>query len=102
MRLNYYAVQALLARVYWWASANESEPNAEQYKQLAIEHALVVINSQKFPFVDKSLVLGSPENPDRILYTECIFSLTHTSRGLLFKNNNDPQLLPRPVSPTDP
>lgn len=102
LRLNYYAVQALLARVYWWASANESEPNAEQYKQLAIEHALVVINSQKFPFVDKSLVLGSPENPDRIFYTECIFSLTHTSRGLLFKNNNDPQLLPRPVLTMDP
>lgn len=102
LRLNYYAVQALLSRVYWWASANTEDENYSEYVRLAIEHAMTVINSRKFPFVDKSLVLGSPENPDRIFYTECIFSLTNTSRGLLFKNNNDPQLLPKPVLTMDP
>ena len=97
LRLNYYAVQALLARVYYYAAADESNGEmATYYTQEAINHARTVIESQKFPFVDRSLVLGSPDNPDRIFYTECIFSLTHTSRGQMFKTNFDPQLNPRP------
>ena len=96
LRLNYYAVQALLARVYYYAAADESDANAADYAQQAMKHARTVIDSQKFPFVDRSLVLGSPDNPDRIFHTECIFALTNTSRGQLFKTNFDPQLNPRP------
>ena len=96
LRLNYYAVQALLARVYYYASADDASPNAADYAQKAMKHARTVIESQKFPFVDRSLVLGSPDNPDRIFHTECIFALTNTSRGQLFKTNFDPQLNPRP------
>lgn len=96
LRLNYYAVQALLARVYYYAAADNSDANAAEYVREAMRHARTVIDSQKFPFVDRSLVLGSPDNPDRIFHTECIFALTNTSRGQLFKTNFDPQLNPKP------
>lgn len=96
LRLNYYAVHALMARVCYYAAADETSEKADYYAQEAIAHARTVIDSRRFPFVDRALVLGSPDNPDRIFHTECIFSLTNTSRGLLFKNNFDPQLNPRP------
>lgn len=96
LRLNYYAVQALLARVYYYAASDESSENTPQYVEKAIACADAVISSQKFPFVDRSLVLGSPENPDRIFHTECIFALTNANRGQLFKVNFDPSLVPRP------
>lgn len=90
LRLNYYAVEALLARVNLYIG-NKSE---------AYKYAVDVIRSSDsgiFPFVDKSLVTGSPSDPDRIFSSEVLFGLTNTSRGKLFTNYFDPSRLPNYV-----
>ena len=50
-----------------------------------------------FPFVDKNLVTGSPDDPDRIFSSEVIFALTHSQRNKLFKNYFDPSRIPNYV-----
>ena len=65
LRLNYYAVSALLARVNLYAGQ----------KQDALTYAVEVIrasNNGIFPFVDRSLVVGNPEDPDRIFSSEVV------------------------------
>ena len=47
-----------------------------------------------FPFVDKSLVTGSPEDPDRIFSSEVIFALSHSQRNTIFKDYYDPSRIP--------
>lgn len=90
LRLNYYAVEALLARVQLYIG-NKSE--AYKYATDVIKAADAGI----FPFVDKSLVTGSPADPDRIFSSEILFALTNTSRGKLFSNYFDPSRLPNYV-----
>lgn len=90
LRLNYYAVTALLARVCLYAGETK---DAFTYATDVIRAA----NAGIFPFVDKSLVTGSPDAPDRIFSSEVIFALTHTSRGQLFKNFFDPGRIPNYV-----
>lgn len=90
LRLNYYAVEALLARVYLYMGD----------KKAAFKYASDVIKTADngiFPFVDKSLVTGSPADPDRIFSSEVIFALTNTSRGTIYKNFYDPSRLPNYV-----
>lgn len=103
LRLNYYAIQALLARAYFYISSY-SDGNQAEYKRLAQHYAESVINvaSEHFPFVDKANILGSPENVDRIFASELIFALSNTNRNLMFKNNNDPDHRPQPVLTMDP
>lgn len=50
-----------------------------------------------FPFVDKSLVTGSPDDPDRIFSSEVIFALSHSQRNTLFKDYYDPSRIPNCV-----
>ena len=71
MRLNYYAVQALLARAYHYISSYKDE-HQEDYKAKAKSYAEGIINiaPQHFPFVNKADVLGTPENVDRIFATK--------------------------------
>lgn len=90
LRLNYYAVEALLARVNLYMG-NKTE---------AFKYATDVIKTADqgiFPFVDKSLVIGSPADPDRIFSSEVLFALTNTSRSKIHKNFNDPSRLPNYV-----
>ena len=90
LRLNYYAVEALLARVNLYMS-NKTE---------AFKYATDVIKTADqgiFPFVDKSLVIGSPADPDRIFSSEVLFALTNTSRSKIHKNFYDPSRLPNYV-----
>ena len=87
LRLNYYAVTGLLARVCLYTGDREGAFN---YSTEVIKAA----NNGIFPFVDKSLVIGSPEDPDRIFSSEVIFALSHSNRNLLFKNYYDPARLP--------
>lgn len=103
LRLNYYAVQALLARAYHYISSYPGEEQ-EEYKRLARQYAegILAIAPEHFPFVDKSNILGSPRNVDRVFSTELIFALTNVQRNLLFKNNNDPDHRPQPVLTMDP
>ncbi len=87
LRLNYYAVEALMARAYLYMG-NKTE---------AFKYATDVIKTADqniFPFVDKNLVIGSPADPDRIFSSEVLFALTNTSRGTIHKNFFDPSRLP--------
>lgn len=88
LRLNYYAVQGLLARVYLYG---ENKPAAFDYATKVIKAA----DEGVFPFVDKSLILGSPENLDRIFSSEILFALTNVNRNQIFKNYYDPTRFPK-------
>ena len=90
LRLNYYAVEALLARTYLYMG---DKADAFKYATDVIKTA----DNGIFPFVDKNLVVGSPADPDRIFSSEVLFALTNTSRGNLFKNYFDPSRLPNYV-----
>ena len=90
LRLNYYAVEALLARVNLYMG-NKTE--AFKYATDVIKTAAQGI----FPVVDKSLVIGSPADPDRIFSSEVLFALTNTSRSKIHKNFYDPSRLPNYV-----
>ena len=90
LRLNYYAVTGLLARANLWFGNREQAYN---YAQEVIRAA----NSGIFPFVDRSLVTGSPEDPDRIFSSEILFALSHAQREELFNNYFDPSRLPNYV-----
>lgn len=90
LRLNYYAVEALMARAFLYMG-NKTE---------AFKYATDVIKTADqniFPFVDKNLVIGSPADPDRIFSSEVLFALTNTSRGTIHKNFFDPSRLPNYV-----
>lgn len=90
LRLNYYAVEALMARAYLYMG-NKTE---------AFKYATDVIKTADqniVPFVDKNLVIGSPADPDRIFSSEVLFALTNTSRGTIHKNFFDPSRLPNYV-----
>lgn len=64
-RMNYYAVCGELARVYLY----------EGDKTNALKNALIVINSNKFPWTKQADELNTdPKLQDRILYKELIFS----------------------------
>ena len=90
LRLNYFAVTALLARSSLYFGERES---AYGYSTEVIDAASEGI----FPFVDKALVTGSPDDPDRIFSSEVIFALTHSQRNKLFKNYFDPSRIPNYV-----
>ena len=90
LRLNYYAVTALLARSGLYFGDNEA---AYKYSTEIIEAAQDGI----FPFVDKNLVTGSPDDPDRIFSSEVIFALTHSQRNTIFKSYFDPSRIPNYV-----
>ena len=90
LRLNYYAVTALLARSALYFGDKEQ----------AYRYSTEVIKAGEegvFPFVDKSLVTGSPDDPDRIFSSEIIFALTHSQRNTLFKSYFDPSRIPNYV-----
>ena len=89
LRLNYYAVAGLLARASLYFGKKD---DAYYYATEVIRAAETV-----FPFVDKSLVTGSPDDPDRIFSSEVIFALSHSQRNKLFKNYYDPSRLPNCV-----
>ena len=90
LRLNYFAVSALLARSSLYFGDKEA----------AYGYAMEVIKAGEdgiFPFVDRSLVTGSPDDPDRIFSSEVIFALSHSQRNSLFKDYYDPSRIPNYV-----
>lgn len=90
LRLNYYAVSALLARSSLYFGDKSS----------AYKYAMEIIKAVDegiLSFVDRSLVTGSPDDPDRIFSSEVIFALSHSQRSTLFKNYYDPSRIPNYV-----
>lgn len=90
LRLNWYAVSALLARSSLYFGDKES---AAKYSMEVIKS----VDEGIFSFVDKSLVTGSPDDPDRIFSSEVIFALSHSQRNSLFRNYYDPSRIPNYV-----
>ena len=78
LRLNYYAVQALLSRVYLYRGNNVK----------ALEYAKKVIEVQKrwFPWVKTLDILSGSENPDRMFSTEILFALQNLKRSSIFSS----------------
>ena len=92
LRMNYYAVTALLARAALYFGD----------KDLAKESAEEVIRAVGtiFSFVGRGDVIGT-DNIDRIFSPEVIFALTNTQRNKLFKNYYDPGRRPNYVFTMD-
>lgn len=90
LRLNYFAVCGLLARAYLWTG-----DKAEALKYA--EEVISAGNEGVFPFVDRSLVTGSPDDPDRIFSSEVLFALTDSQRETIFDSYFDPSRLPNYV-----
>ena len=66
---NYYAVRALMARIYMYKNDKEN----------ALKNAMEVIDSKKYSWVDRSnVVTSSRDSRDGIFLPECIFMLNNT------------------------
>lgn len=79
LRLNYYAVEALSARVYLYAGE----------KQKALEKARKVaeVQEQWFPWVKfNDVMLESNKSRDFVFSTELVFALQNRQRGDIFTN----------------
>lgn len=89
-RLNYYAITALMARVWLYAGENT----------LALEAAREVVGVQEkwFPFVKRTAIVGVTSNPDRIFYTELLFGIKNSKRSDIFTNFYSPDLKTEAVS----
>ena len=83
LRLNYYAVQALLARAYLWMGNK-----AEAYN-VAKNEIIDKIETEQlnvFPWMDRATVLATINNskPDYVFSDEVMFSLYNMSRADLY------------------
>ncbi len=67
LRMNYYAVCLLKARVYLW---KQDYTNALAEAKKITDDANV---AKWFPFVESSKLLANSINPDRLFSTECLF-----------------------------
>lgn len=83
LRLNYYAVALLKARIYQWMGDSEH----------AIAEARKITDNKDaqkfFPFVNPDKLLGNTYNPDRIFSSEVLFGIYNDSRSDIFKNYFD-------------
>lgn len=77
LRLNYYAVEALLARAHLYSG------DKEQANKYALD--VIKVAAKYFPFVQREQVIGT-DQPDRIFSGEILFALSNSSRHQLFLN----------------
>lgn len=76
IRLNYYAVKALLARVYLYRG---DKPNA-----LEAAKEVIAVQESYFPFTPDTKLLNSLDNPDRVYSSEILFGLQNLNRTSIF------------------
>lgn len=79
LRLNYYAVQALLARVYLYVG------NTEKAKEYALK--VIEISEKLFPWVDPMTMGNDGSIPDRMFSTEVLFALQNLNRNTIFTSH---------------
>lgn len=84
-RMNYYTVNALLARAYLWMGDKTSAYNTAK--------AIISENEEKavFPWTSRSAVEAS-SNPNLIFSTEVMFALYNTSRTQLYDRLFNPSV----------
>lgn len=86
LRMNYYAVLALKARVYLYAN-NKTE--ASKYARMVLD---APEREDYFPFITPDKIqISTIKNPDRIFSTEVIFALYNPDRGKWYNDNFDPE-----------
>lgn len=78
LRLNYYAVILLKARIYLWAG---DKTNALAEARRLTDDSQV---STWFPFINPDHLLGNTVDPDRTFSTECLFGFYDSNRDLIF------------------
>lgn len=81
LRLNYYAVQLLLARAYLWEG---DYAKAAEFAQKLTDDPKV---REFFPSVDPGTLLANTVDPDRMFSTESLFGFYNRNRGLIYDNN---------------
>lgn len=81
LRMNYYAVCLLKARIYLWQGDYD---NAILEAQKITDDANV---AKWFPFVVPSKLLANNTNPDRIFSTECLFGCYKKGMSDIFQDN---------------
>ena len=81
-RLNYYAVQGLLARYYMWIG---NKPAAYNCARQLLTEVNNLLDEPIFPWVSRSAATSVNE-PDRVFSTEVMFALYNTSRDNLYDN----------------
>ncbi len=78
LRMNYYAVVLVKARLYLWMGDYEK----------ALAEARKITDNDKvkelFPFVEPSKLLANSINPDRIFSTECLFGFYDSDMTTLY------------------
>ena len=83
LRLNYYAIALLKARVYQWIGDTDK----------ALAEAKKITDSEEvktlFPFVNPDKLLGNNVNPDRIFSSEVLFGIYNSERSNIYKNRFD-------------
>ncbi len=83
LRLNYYAIALLKARVYQWIGDTDN----------ALAEAKKITDSEDakkfFPFVNPDKLLGNNVNPDRIFSSEVLFGIYNAERSNIYKNRYD-------------
>lgn len=80
LRLNYYAVEGLLARAYLWAQENE--------KALAAAKKVIAVQETWYPWIKPEDVTR-----DKIFSTEVLFALQNLNRESLFSGLFNGELL---------
>ena len=86
-RLNYYAVQALLARAYMW--------KGDKAEALSIAENVISETVNIFPFTSRSTAIGN--KPDRMFSSEVMFSLYNTNRINVYRKYFASTLDPRNI-----
>lgn len=81
-RLNYYAVQGLLARLYMWTGNKTAAYNCVRTLLTEVNNAQ---DEPVFPWVTRADATNL-STPDRLFSTEVMFALYNTSRESLFDN----------------
>lgn len=82
LRLNYYAVQALLARVYLWKGDKQ---NAYRIAKEEILDKVYTDALTVFPWASQNTV-DDTKKPDRLFSSEVMFSLYSYTRSNLYNN----------------
>ena len=86
-RLNYYAVQVLLARANMW--------KGDKDKALSIAENVISEAAAIFPFTSRNTAIGN--KPDRVFSSEVIFSLYNTNRINVYRKYFASTLDPRNI-----
>lgn len=79
-RMNYYAVQALLARAYMW---EQNKPEALATAKALLNEVQAYDTALVFPPVTISSATD-PEKPDRVFSTEVLFAVYNINRADMF------------------